>query len=106
METVPGTVFSGDSVGQVAPVIDSPKSARGVSLSKARGQQRSRPPRHRRPQQLWTQIGPFGRNLDASNLSFASNRKPQSHNDLTAIADAFGRFGRKIPEHFMGDPRC
>ena len=48
----------------------------------------------------WTQIG---RTLDANNRSFASKNKSMQYKHLTAGGAVFGRFGRKFPEHLIGE---
>ena len=47
----------------------------------------------------------FGRSLDANDSSFASKSKPFQDRELSACNEAFGRFGRKFPEHFIEEAR-
>ena len=47
----------------------------------------------------------FGRTLDANFRSFASKNKPMQDRHLTACNAVLGRFGRKIPEHFIEEGR-
>ena len=50
---------------------------------------------------LWTQNTSLGRSLDANLHRFASKNKSFQINGLSGCNASFGRFGRKIPEHFI-----
>ena len=45
----------------------------------------------------------LGRNLDANRFQFASKNKSMHHNHLAIVSTILGRFGRKFPEHFIGE---